>query len=550
MSKPSFSLANFKKVHSDGSATVLKHPDGHEIKIDHTNLRPAIKKQLEKLPIAKADGGDVAPVETAPAPPQMAPQELEQFKALKQKYMNQMAQAKDMYGAGFTPDQIDRQSTELAHNDIQQGIDKQQAAEKARVHDLEIASQAQKMGYSGTVQGPPESQLKPEIPKPQSPQLASYQQGRPEQAPSAPSNGNINLNPGQPEQGAPQEQVPQQRFANPYELEQQVAKDYANNIQKIQEANMAALQHLSGEIVNTVKDIHDSHINPNAYLENMSVGNKIGTAIGLILGGAGAGLSHTNNAALSWLDNQIQRNVDAQKNELGKKESILSAYMNQYGNLKTASDMALATQNAWLASKFQQAGAMSNDPMYKQRAMDLYMQYMQKAQSGVQAAAGRHGIQSAGIDPGMKLKAMATMGYMSPHDADQGYKELTNLNVMNEGRKETFEIFNNALNDIGLLGAMNPQSYERLKAQIQPIALKLARDAAGRVSEAELPGIVAMFPARGDTQQTLEVKKRRLDAFTRQKMQSSLLSAHGINVDPFPMVMQNPQQPASFNRRR
>lgn len=66
MSKQLLDFKNFKKVSSDKHSTVLKHPDGHEIRVAHAALSPRHKSMLaslpsiEKAPEKMADGGEVA----------------------------------------------------------------------------------------------------------------------------------------------------------------------------------------------------------------------------------------------------------------------------------------------------------------------------------------------------------------------------------------------------------------------------------------------------------------------------------------------------------
>jgi len=49
-------LEHFKKVSQDGKCAVLKHPDGHEIKIAISALNGAMKKQLHEMPLHQAEG--------------------------------------------------------------------------------------------------------------------------------------------------------------------------------------------------------------------------------------------------------------------------------------------------------------------------------------------------------------------------------------------------------------------------------------------------------------------------------------------------------------
>lgn len=561
MRKPSFSLANFKKVRSDEAATVLQHPDGHEITINHATVRPEIKKQLDKLPVHKAEGG-------ALAPPQLSPSEESDFAALKQQFMNNMAKATDLSGGGFTPEQIDRQSTELAHEKLMaqraqmqsvQGTPADALAQDAAKAQREQEGAMWRARMEGPGNPPPAGQV--QIPQsrqidfghgaPPLARLASVSEPTAEvQAAPTQAEGPKNLDLGQ---GQPQEDVPPaepQRVENPYELERRAAQEYSKHLQEIQKSTEQAVANTQGEIQKTIEDIKQNHINPNAYMENMGVGQKIATAIGLILGGAGSGLTHSENMAARWLENQIQRNVDAQKASLGQKNTLLDAYMRQYGNLKSASEMALATQHALVAAKFQEAAAMSNDPLYKQKAMQNYMQFMQKANALGQGVAARQGVRGANVPPEMKIVALQQFGMLTPQEATKAHEELKNMQVLNEGRKDAMHVFQEAAKEATVLGALSPRSHARLEALIQPVILKLARDTAGRVSEYEMKQIATLMPARTDDLSVLMTKFRALDRLTREKMHSPLLTSHGIEIQPYDFVMQNTQTPAVFRARR
>ena len=85
-------------------------------------------------------------------------------------------------------------------------------------------------------------------------------------------------------------------------------------------------------------------INPNQYLENMGVGQRTMTAIGLLLSGAGAGLTGQPNLANEMLQKNIQRDIEAQK------QNYLNAY-NQFLGSKTASQTALERAQAATAAQ-------------------------------------------------------------------------------------------------------------------------------------------------------------------------------------------------------
>lgn len=134
-----------------------------------------------------------------------------------------------------------------------------------------------------------------------------------------------------------------------------------------------------GEMNAVVSDISKGHIDPNHYLGSMNTGQRIATGIGLFLGGLGAPANGGHNTALDFFNKQIERDVDAQKAELGKKENLVSAYMRQYGNLRDATQMAMATQGKLLENQLLQAASTAKDPIAaaraKQGASDIHLQY-------------------------------------------------------------------------------------------------------------------------------------------------------------------------------
>lgn len=161
------------------------------------------------------------------------------------------------------------------------------------------------------------------------------------------------------------------------------------------------------------QQILDQKIDPERYWKDANgdtnVGRKVKAALGLIIGGMGAGLTHQPNAALQVIQSAIERDVDAQKTELGKKTTLLGMHMQEGHTLMAARQMAIAdmkdaaaAQLAMVSTKFvgdkAQASAQANiAALQRSAAMDRQQIAMQgfdaqfkKAQIGIeQARAGR-----------------------------------------------------------------------------------------------------------------------------------------------------------------
>lgn len=88
------------------------------------------------------------------------------------------------------------------------------------------------------------------------------------------------------------------------------------------------------QITSNMKDIDPKH-----YFANLGTGGKIATAIGLILGGAGAGITGGENPALKMLNMNIERDMEAQKANLGKQQNLYTSLLSRYKDQQSADAM-------------------------------------------------------------------------------------------------------------------------------------------------------------------------------------------------------------------
>jgi hypothetical protein len=95
-----------------------------------------------------------------------------------------------------------------------------------------------------------------------------------------------------------------------------------------------AFNELNAERQNTIEDIRNNLINPEHYWEDHS---KIAAGIGMIL--AGFNPTSNPNAAIGFINNQINRDMEAQAKNLQARDSLLSHNLQQFGNLRNAAEM-------------------------------------------------------------------------------------------------------------------------------------------------------------------------------------------------------------------
>lgn len=88
--------------------------------------------------------------------------------------------------------------------------------------------------------------------------------------------------------------------------------------------------------------IQAGRIDPNRLWNSQTTAGKVVSTISIILGGIGAGLTRGPNYALQVIDKATDQDIEAQKVELGKKENLLSHYMQQGNSLMAAHSLAKA----------------------------------------------------------------------------------------------------------------------------------------------------------------------------------------------------------------
>lgn len=157
-----------------------------------------------------------------------------------------------------------------------------------------------------------------------------------------------------PEQNAPLPQLDTSAPANPG-MPQQNAQN-AQNVNEDKDTidvigNVPPAQNAlqrDAENMLTQKDMADGHIAPKTYSDlfhDKGTIGKIGTLFGLMLSGAGSGLSHQPNALMEMMNNQINRDLEAQKtNQANKVNWYNSAAQHETNLARIAQENAMTNK--------------------------------------------------------------------------------------------------------------------------------------------------------------------------------------------------------------
>lgn len=298
--------------------------------------------------------------------------------------------------------------------------------------------------------------------------------------PSTESPVNINASYEQGQQAITEKaRADQQLAANKGKIEQQEIQDKQALNDTLQQNTQEFAKHQQ----QFMSDYMNNHIDPNHYVENMGSVQKVGTAIGLILGGFTGGFNKTGvNPAADWLNSQINRDIDAQKSRLDQQKTIFGANQELYHDQVIANNATRINMNDIYDHKIQQAADQLGTPQAKANAdamhSDFAMKNSQLLQTNAIRATALQTLKNggAGIDPITLQNAQL----MSPEEAT---KEQTSINVQKQGISNINNLYDQANKEQTAANLLNPQSYKRIgqiNASIRDAIL--STDTAHRVS--------------------------------------------------------------------
>lgn len=315
-------------------------------------------------------------------------------------------------------------------------------------------------------------------------------------------------------------------------LEAQQLQQNINNQQEMMRNYEGHVSELNKERAALQKDIQETHIDPNHYMGSMDTSKKVMTAIGLILGGIGAGNAGGPNQVSQFIDQQIDRDIAAQQANLGKKKSLLEANMHQFQNERDAVSMTKAMMNDMLSSQLKMAAAKTADPIAKARALQAVGKLDMETAPLLQQIAMRRTLLGAAnqgkADPALVIRAIV------PQNEQEKYqKELGEAQSVVQARDNIMSAFDQ-LSQINTVGnrikhvGFEPAAVSALR---DPLIAGLSKETAGRFSEADAQFIGSLFPAAGDSPETLKTKRIQIEKIATQKMHYPMLKSIGINVD-------------------
>ncbi len=324
--------------------------------------------------------------------------------------------------------------------------------------------------------------------------------------------------------------------------QQESTELYDANIKDAMDLRQQALQALQ-----------EGKIDPDRYWNNRSTGGKISTILGIIA--AGFNPTSNPNAAIDMLNKEIDRDIDTQKMDLGRKQGLLSAANDHFRNIQSAADFHRVLANDLVSHKIDQAIAKAGTPM----AQAALLKTKGALEFDTAKRAARFGaeqtLSNPAANPASAAKALKIINDQDPaagKDYAAKYVPGMGLTTTPEGGKvvrETQQMVQTAQQGINDLLAINKQTGKSLSPETRAKAttiqqslvgaLRLPITGPGAMNEGErkmlenlIANPTAIFSLDNSTKVKLETLSNRLQQGLEQSAKTNGLTVRKLNLQP------------------
>lgn len=431
-------LSKMKKVAGDKNSSTFLHPSGHKMMIAHDGVSALHRNQLEKMPIQKmAEGG-------APS--------LEERTAIYQNAFPNMSPA-DIQAKAQADTDSQAATQASAVSDQDQKLKDQADQDRSQMfngNQAQAPDQVAAPSESNPAQRSPSSLPQLSQPQKQPSTLASASMGADANIPAAYRMG-------------------QQSISEQQKIDEAKSKANAD----IQTQDMAKRQDLNKNFQDSLNTFNDhqkqfmqdymnNHINPNHYVENMSTGSKVASAIGMLLGGASSSVTGRNPAA-DFLKQQIDRDIAAQSSRQDQQKTLLGANQALFHDNVMAMNQTRINMNDIYDHQIQLAASKLGTPQAKANADAKHAQFAIENAALLQQNAMRSTVMNHLKQGGSDVNAidLANAGLIPKEEA---VKEQSSIDAQKTAIAKTRELYSALNKEQTFSNILNPQSERRVEA--------------------------------------------------------------------------------------
>lgn len=276
-----------------------------------------------------------------------------------------------------------------------------------------------------------------------------------------------------------------------------------------------------------LKEIQNNKIDPNRWWNSKTTGGQISAGLGMILGGLGAG-AHGTNQASEYINQAIERDMDAQKNEQSKNMNLWK--MNQDATNSNI-EAKLHFQNQAYTAVLAQAQAYEQKaagPAAAARLAPIKSQLLQQIAANnfhLSALSAAGSGQSLNVNPAMML------GSIPESQKAEAAKEIAKAQEVKQ-LQDAWQASYDDLHSRALGGTLSPADRD---SAVNAVAFRIGKVGEGRVSpEMATKQAEALLPVGIESEKTSGLKKQRAASFFDGLIQAPVFEgATGIPIRSF-----------------
>lgn len=322
--------------------------------------------------------------------------------------------------------------------------------------------------------------------------------------------------------------------AKMYEQKLSLQEQAAQNFQK-------QMEHYRIQSEQMAQDIAATKIDPKRYWHNKDSHGKAMAALGIMLGGLGQGLMKSNtNQAMDVMQKNIDRDIESQKLELGKKQSLLSDNFRMQGNMVAAEAATRAQYEAIFQGRLSQLAAKMNNPMILAQTQQLLMdsrmkmmQYLQPVAQNQMVMQLRDQLQKGSNVSGSPEEYVK---FLVPESHQkQVFEEIKRAQDTRFGAGHAMKAFDDMVDQIKsvktLGGAIRPEAQTRLESALLPTV----QDVEGTVRQTAMDFAKKSYIPSLDDVVTgrIEGKRKALEDYFKAKSSAPTAKGFGLDLDKF-----------------
>lgn len=304
------------------------------------------------------------------------------------------------------------------------------------------------------------------------------------------------------------------------------------------------------------QDIASGSVDPSHWWKSRSLGGSIAAGISLVLGGIGQAFGGGPNQALEVINKHIERDIDSQKTELGKKQNLLTHYIQQGHDLQSARQLAIADSKDALAGQLQMVASKYAGPEAQLNAQKAIVGLKKDAaatrahtmQQALENALKLHKANTEDIEAQAKMAAAGGANKVPAKEVSDiaGAKSASDqVEALDKLRKKKANSwYSGATQYLPGTDAAQYRDAQKLAAQ----ATGLVQEE-GKLSDADKPFYVSLTPSAGDSEERATAKKNEMQAMLARKASRKVeaLNAAGFNTGNLGNMARGP---ATQNQQR